>query len=49
VYVIRGVAPDVPMGKIFRGIWPFLGAELVCTAIILVIPQIALVLPNLGK
>ncbi len=49
VYVIRGVAPDVPMGKIFRGIWPFLGAELVCTAIILVVPQIALILPNLGK
>ena len=49
VYVIRGVAPDVPMRTIFRGIWPFLGAELVCTAIILVVPQIALVLPNLGK
>ena len=49
VYVIRGVAPDVPMGKIFRGIWPFLGAELVCTAIILFVPQIALVLPNLGN
>jgi C4-dicarboxylate transporter, DctM subunit len=49
VYVIRGVAPDVPMGKIFKGIWPFLGAEVVCTALILLIPQIALVLPNLGK
>jgi C4-dicarboxylate transporter DctM subunit len=49
VYVIKGVAPDVPMHTVFRGIWPFLGAELACTAILLVVPQIALVLPNLGN
>jgi tripartite ATP-independent transporter DctM subunit len=49
VYVIKGVAPDVPMHTIFRGIWPFLGAEIVCTVILLFIPQIALVLPNLAK
>ena len=49
VYVIKGVAPDVPMHTIFRGIWPFLGAEVVCTIIILFVPQIALFLPNLAK
>jgi C4-dicarboxylate transporter DctM subunit len=49
VYVIKGVAPDVPMHTVFRGIWPFLGAEIACTAILLVVPQIALVLPNLGN
>jgi len=48
VYVIKGVAPDVPMHTIFKGIWPFLGAEVVCTIIILFVPQIALFLPNLG-
>ncbi|MBN1629814.1 MAG: TRAP transporter large permease [Thermoleophilia bacterium] len=47
VYVIKGVAPDVPMHTIFRGIWPFLGAEVICTVIILFVPQIALFLPNL--
>lgn len=49
VYVIKGVAPDVPMHTVFRGIWPFLGAEVACTAILLVAPQIALFLPNLGQ
>ena len=24
VYIIKGVAPDVPLEDIFRGIWPFL-------------------------
>lgn len=49
VYVIKGVAPDVPMHTLFRGIWPFLGAEVACTAILLVAPQIALFLPSLGQ
>ena len=48
VYVIKGVAPDVPMHTVFRGIWPFLGAEIACTAILLVAPQIALFLPGLS-
>lgn len=47
VYVIKGVAPDVSMNKIFRGIWPFLGAEVAATLMILFVPQIALFLPNL--
>lgn len=47
VYVIKGVAPDVPLETIFRGIFPFLGAILVCIAILIAFPQIALFLPNL--
>jgi tripartite ATP-independent transporter DctM subunit len=46
VYVIKGVAPDVPLETIFRGIFPFLVALLVCTAILIAFPQIALFLPN---
>lgn len=46
VYVIKGVAPDVPMEKIFRGIFPFLAAELTCIAILLAFPEIALFLPS---
>lgn len=47
VYVIKGVAGDVPLETIFKGIFPFLGAIIVCTAILIAFPQIALVLPNL--
>lgn len=47
VYVIKGIAPDVPLETIFKGIWPFLGAIVVCLAILIVFPQIATWLPNL--
>ena len=47
VYIIKGIAPDVPLEVIFRGIWPFLLAIIVCLAILIVFPQIATVLPNL--
>jgi TRAP-type C4-dicarboxylate transport system permease large subunit len=46
VFVVKGVAEDVPMGKIFAGILPFWVAMMVCVALIVVFPQIALVLPN---
>jgi tripartite ATP-independent transporter DctM subunit len=47
VYVIRGVVPDVPLETIFRGVWPFVGAIIVCTIILIIFPQIATYLPNL--
>ena len=47
VYVIKGVAGDVPLHTIFRGIIPFLIALIIAVVLILLIPQIALVLPNL--
>ena len=46
VYVIKGVAPDVPMETIFKGIVPFFIAMLVCTALLLAFPQIATILPS---
>ena len=46
VYVIRGVAKDVPMYTIFRGIIPFLVPMVACAAILMVFPQIALFLPS---
>jgi C4-dicarboxylate transporter DctM subunit len=46
VYVIKGVAPDVPLETIFKGIFPFLGAIIVCIAILIFFPQIALFLPS---
>jgi C4-dicarboxylate transporter DctM subunit len=46
VYVISGMAKDVPMGTIFRGIFPFWIAMLVCVLILTIFPQIALFLVN---
>jgi TRAP-type C4-dicarboxylate transport system permease large subunit len=47
VFVIKGIAPDVPLFVIFRGILPFLVALIIVTFIILFIPQIATFLPSL--
>lgn len=46
VYVARNVAVDVPLTKIFAGIWPFVFATLVCIALLMVFPDIALFIPN---
>jgi C4-dicarboxylate transporter DctM subunit len=46
VYVIQGVAPEVPMETIFKGAYPFLIAIMVCTVLLLVFPQIVLFLPS---
>ncbi len=48
VYVISGIAPDVPMQKIFRGVMPFLLVELLFIAIITAFPIIVLFLPHLS-
>ncbi len=47
VYVIKGVAPDVPLEQIFKSIWPFLAAQVVCLILLMAIPEIATFLPNL--
>jgi tripartite ATP-independent transporter DctM subunit len=46
VFVVKGIAPDVPMATIFRGVLPFLLAMAVCLLLIVIFPQIALFLPN---
>jgi TRAP-type C4-dicarboxylate transport system permease large subunit len=46
VFVVKGVAPDVPLQTIFRGIWPSWLAMLACLAILVAFPQIALFLPD---
>jgi tripartite ATP-independent transporter DctM subunit len=46
VFVVKGVAEDVPMGKIYAGILPFWIAMLVCVLILIAFPQIALFLPT---
>lgn len=46
VFVIKGVARDVPLGTIFRGVWPFLIASCVAILVIMVFPEIALYIPQ---
>jgi tripartite ATP-independent transporter DctM subunit len=47
VFVIKGIAPDVPLYVIFRGIFPFLVALILMTALLVAFPQIATFLPSL--
>lgn len=46
VFVVRGVAGDVPLSVIFRGVAPFLFAMIIGLSLIVLFPQIALVIPN---
>lgn len=46
VFVINGIAPDIPLEKIFKGIIPFLIALFIFTALLLLIPEIATFLPS---
>ena len=47
VYVVFGVAKDVPLEVIFRGVWPMLLALIICSLLLMIFPDIALFLPNL--
>jgi len=46
VFVVKGIADGVPMNEIFKGVIPFWGAMLVCAALLIAFPQIALFLPE---
>ncbi len=46
VFIVKGLVPDVPMSEIFAGIVPFWLAMMVCIAILIVFPEIALIIPN---
>jgi len=47
VYIIKGIAPDIPLETIFKGIWPFLWAIIVCLAIMMAFPQLTTFLPSI--
>ena len=49
VFVLHGLAPDIPMRTIYRGVTPFILADLVLLALIALFPAIALWLPALLK
>lgn len=47
VYVIKGIAPEVPLEKIFKGILPFFVAILVGIALLIAFPDLVLFIPSL--
>jgi tripartite ATP-independent transporter DctM subunit len=50
LYVIQGVAPEVSLGRIFKGVLPFLAADLVHLVLLVLLPVMALGLPQwLGR
>ena len=49
VFIIKGVAKDVPLETIFKGVWPFIVAIFACIALLIIFPQLATFLPDLLK
>lgn len=49
VFVVKGVAGDVPMATIFRGVLPFWFAMAACLVLLVLFPEIALYLPSQMK
>jgi len=45
-YVISGIA-KVDLMTVFRGVWPFIIGNIVCTAVVIAFPEIATFLPSL--
>jgi tripartite ATP-independent transporter DctM subunit len=49
VFVVKGVAANVPMSTIFRGVLPFWFAMAICLGLLVMFPEIALYLPGQMK
>ena len=49
VFVLKGVAGDVPLGTIFSGIMPFFIADLFHVGMLVAFPQVATFLPSLMR
>ena len=49
VFVLHGMAPHIPLRTIYRGVMPFIFADLVLLALLTLFPEIALWLPRMLK
>lgn len=49
VFVIRGVAGDVPVSTVFKGILPFIGACIAALILFIIFPGVTLFIPNLMR
>lgn len=48
MFVVKGIAPDISMATIFKGVLPFWVTTIIFAALLVAFPQMALFLPNLG-
>jgi TRAP-type C4-dicarboxylate transport system permease large subunit len=46
VFVIKGLAPSVPLGRIYRGVTPFVIAEILLIILLVLVPEFATCLPQ---
>ncbi len=46
VFIIKGMAPDVPLSRIYSGVLPFVVAEVLLIALLVAIPELATWLPG---
>lgn len=48
LFVMKGLAPDVPLTKVFRGVLPFVAADAIKLALLIAFPSLALWLPSIA-
>lgn len=48
IFVIRNIAPDIPLGAVMRGTLPFVGLMILAVVILCVVPSISTGLPDLA-
>ena len=46
LYVMHSIAPDIPIGRVFKGVLPFLAADFLHLGLLIAIPGMALALPG---
>ena len=46
IFVIRNIAPDIPLGEVIWGIMPFVGLMIFAIVLLCIAPQIATWLPD---
>lgn len=49
VYVVKGIAKEVPINKIFGGVLPFMAGQVILVVLLFIFPQLATWLPSLIK
>jgi len=49
VYDVKGVAKDVPIQTIFRGVIPMVAAMVVCVAVLTIVPELVTILPDMMR
>lgn len=48
IYVVKGLAPDIGLGRIFKSVSWFLLACIICIALLILFPEIVLVVPQMA-